>query len=138
MSRRVFLDTNVLVYADDRDSREKQTKAQALISSAVADGSCVLSTQILQEYFVIATRKLKVPSEVAEKKVQLYASLSLVEIRASHILEAIKIHRLYQLSLWDSLVIQAASAAGCRQIFSEDLQHGMRINSVEVINPFLT
>jgi len=68
VSERVFLDTNVLVYADDKDAGGKQRKAQTLISTVVENGSCVLSTQVLQEYFVIATRKLKIPLRWLSKR----------------------------------------------------------------------
>jgi predicted nucleic acid-binding protein len=133
---RAFLDTNVLVYADDADAGPKRTKAQAMVASALANGDAVISTQVLQEYFVVATRKLSVPADAAQKKVELLAALVAVTIDADHIVESIKLHRLYSLSFWDCLIVQAARRAGCDRLMTEDLQAGQRIEGVEVVDPF--
>jgi predicted nucleic acid-binding protein len=66
---RVFVDTNVLVYADDRSAAEKRTRALTLLGELIRESRAVLSTQVLQEYFVVATRKLGVPPELARQKV---------------------------------------------------------------------
>lgn len=133
---RSFLDTNVLVYADDADADGKRTKAQALLLSALATGDAVISTQVLQEYFSVATRKLSVPAEAAQKKVEVLAALVAVTIDADHIVDSIKLHRLYDLSFWDALVVHAARRAGCDRLMTEDLQSGRRIEGVEIVNPF--
>lgn len=133
---RAFLDTNVLVYADDADAGPKQAKAQAMVVSALANGDAVISTQVLQEYFAVATRKLSVPAEAAQKKVEVLAALVVVTIDASHVIESIKLHRLYSLSLWDALIVHAARRAGCDRLMTEDLQAGQRIEGVEIIDPF--
>lgn len=134
---RFFVDTNLLVYADDADSPDKQKVAQELIKRGFASGEAVVSTQVLQEYFVVAARKLQVPADVAQQKVELLGQLTLVTVRLDTILEAIKLHRLYALSFWDALVIQSARAAGCTSLFSEDMQDGQTIEGVTVTNPFL-
>jgi len=134
---RVFLDTNVLIYADDADSPQKQRIAQEIIRRGFTTGEAVLSTQVLQEYFVVATRKLKVPAEAAQKKVELLSRLQVVNVGVQTILEAIKLHRLYSLSFWDALVVQCARAAGCLSLLSEDLQDGQSIEGVLVSNPFV-
>jgi predicted nucleic acid-binding protein len=133
---RAFLDTNVLVYADDADAGLKRTKAQALVVSALATGDAVISTQVLQEYFSVATRKLSVAAEVAQKKAEVLAALVAITIDADHIIESIKLLRLYDVSFWDALIIHAARRAGCDRLFTEDLQAGQRIEGVEIVNPF--
>ncbi|MGD0839055.1 MAG: PIN domain-containing protein [Polyangia bacterium] len=133
---RAFLDTNVLVYADDVDSGAKRGKSQALVVAALANGDAVISTQVLQEYFVVATRKLAVPAEVAQKKVEVLSTLVAVTIDADHIVESIKLHRLYNLSFWDALIVHAARRAGCDRLMTEDLQAGQRIEGVAIVNPF--
>jgi len=133
---RAFLDTNVLVYADDVDSGAKRGKSQALVVAALANGDAVISTQVLQEYFAVATRKLAVPAEVAQKKVEVLSTLVAVTIDVDHIVESIKLHRLYNLSFWDALIVHAARRAGCDRLITEDLQAGQRIEGVDIVNPF--
>src|SRR5947209_5599131 len=127
---RAFLDTNVLVYADDADAGAKRAKAQTLVVSALTSGDAVISTQVLQEYFSVATRKLSVPADAAQKKVEILAALVAVTIDADHVIESIKLHRLYHLSFWDALIVHAARRAGCDRLMTEDLQAGQRIEGV--------
>jgi predicted nucleic acid-binding protein len=96
----------------------------------------VVSLQILQEYFAISTRKLGVDATIARRKVELFSQLSLVATRLDDVLAAIDLHRLHQFSFWDALVIRSALQAGCARLYSEDLQHGRRIDGVEIVNPF--
>jgi predicted nucleic acid-binding protein len=133
---RAFLDTNILVYADDADAGAKRAKAQALVLGALANGDAVISTQVLQEYFAVATRKLSVTAEAAQKKVEVLAALVVVTVDADHIIESIKLHRLYRVSFWDALIVHAARRAGCDRLMTEDLQSGQRIEGVEIVNPF--
>jgi predicted nucleic acid-binding protein len=135
---RVFIDTNVLVYADDLDAEAKRDKAQRVLREAMAGGHGVLSTQVLQEFFVIATRKLGIDPEVARRKVELLSTLDVVRIELDEILAAIDLHRLHSLSFWDSLIVRCAATAGCSRLLSEDLQHGRTIAGVKIENPFLT
>lgn len=137
MSGRFFIDTNVLVYADDLDAGPKNAVARALIAEALIEGTGVLSTQVLQEFFSIATRKLHVAADVARRKVELLASLEVVRIDVDAILAAIDLHRLHSLSFWDALIIQSAANAGCARLLSEDLQHGRTISGVRIDNPFV-
>jgi predicted nucleic acid-binding protein len=133
---RDFLDTNVLVYADDLDAGERREVARAIVRRAVQTREAVLSTQVLQEYFVIATRKLGVDVVAARRKVELLSTLEIVRIEAAMILEAIDLTRLHSISFWDALIVRAASAAGCRRLITEDLQEGALLAGVTVTNPF--
>jgi predicted nucleic acid-binding protein len=136
VSERAFFDTNVLVYADDEDAGTKRDKARALIAKRVATAEAVVSTQVLQEYFVIATRKLGLAAESARRRVELLSQLHVVLVRPEVILSAIDLHRLHALSFWDALVVRCASLGGCAVLFTEDLNDGQIIDGVRVANPF--
>jgi predicted nucleic acid-binding protein len=136
MSVRSFFDTNVLIYSDDHDSPEKRERALDLLDAARLGGTGVVSTQVLQEYFVVTTRKLGVSASVARRKVELLARLDTVLVDVSDVIAAIDLHRLHELSFWDALVIRAAQNAGCRVLYSEDLRHGWCLDDLEIVNPF--
>jgi predicted nucleic acid-binding protein len=137
MTGRAFLDTNVLVYAFDDDEPQKQARARTIIGTARTETHAV-SPQILEEFFVTVTRKLARPvgTDDAAAAVRELARLTVVPADAELVLRAIDVHRRFQLSLWDALVVQAAIAGGCRRLLSEDLQHGFQIGGLSVENPF--
>jgi len=91
---------------------------------------------VLQEYFVTITRKLNVDPSVAGRKVELLAQLDVVEPDLADILAAIDLHRLRGFSFWDALVLRGAKEAGCKALFSEDMQGNREIDGVKIINPF--
>lgn len=136
MSARSFVDTNVLVYTDDADSPDKQEVALDLIARLRREARGVVSTQVLQEYFVAATRKLGVEPRVARRKVELFARLSLQVIELEDVLAAADLHVVHGLSYWDSLIIASARRAGCSAIYTEDLFAGATLAGVEIRNPF--
>jgi predicted nucleic acid-binding protein len=137
MNGRSFFDANVLTYSDDRDSPEKQTIALELLARGRRDRKGVVSTQVLQEYFVTATRKLNVPAEAARRKVELFSRFDLIAVHLEDILAAIDLHRLHRISFWDALVVRTALKAGCVRLYSEDLQAGRRFDGLEIVNPFV-
>lgn len=134
---RTFLDTNVLLYCDDSADPAKQAKAQQLVIEHGMQRSGVVSLQVLQEYFVNATRKLGLDPGLARQKVEAYARFHVVGPAMSDILAAIDLHRLHGFSYWDALVIRCAKQTGCRILLSEDMQHGCVVDGVEIVNPFL-
>ena len=134
---RAFFDTNVLVYADDRDCPAKQLTARKLWAEYRLAGSGVVSLQVLQEYFVNVTRKLQVDPQIARRKVELLAELDLIVLSTADLLAAIDLNRLSGISFWDALIVRAASKSGCDILFTEDLQHGQMIDGVKIVNPFL-
>jgi predicted nucleic acid-binding protein len=133
---RSFLDSNIFVYADDHRYPAKQRIAADLFERARVTGLGVVSTQVVQEYFSVATGKVSVPSDLARRRVELMASMNVVQVDPPLILHAIDLHRLHQLSIWDALIVQAAAAAGCRQLLTEDMVTGSRLAGVEIVNPF--
>jgi predicted nucleic acid-binding protein len=136
VSERVFLDTNVLLYADDADAGRKRDKARAVIEGAIETGNGVLSCQVLQEYFVNATRKLGLGPAEARSRVDSYLALDVVTIRADLILGAIDLHRLHGFSFWDALILKCAAESGCDRLLTEDLQDERRVEGVQIENPF--
>jgi len=136
MSAHSFLDSNVLVYSDDATVPEKQSRALDLIERCRRERTGVVSTQVLQEYFVTSTKKLKVPADIARRKTELFSHFDLVQIEAEDILSAIDIHRIHQISFWDALIVRAALRSRCNVLFSEDLQGGRKFDELEIINPF--
>lgn len=136
LAERVFIDTTVLLYADDLDAGDKRAKAQGILRQVYIEGNGVISTQVLQEFFVASTRKLGVPPEIARRKVELLARLDVVTIEPALIVEAIDLHRLHPLSFWNALILRAAAASGCQMLLTEDLQSGRSIGGVRIENPF--
>jgi predicted nucleic acid-binding protein len=136
---RSFFDTNVLLYLFDNLVPEKKARAQEVLSSEVEAGRAVLSTQVLQEFYVNATRKLAEPlsPEAAEAQVRDFARLPLVRVDEAMILAAIERNRDMSLSFWDALVVEAALRAGAGRLLTEDLQHGQEMDGLRVENPFL-
>lgn len=136
MSVSVFVDTNVLIYADDVANPKKRERAQELIREVMRERTGRISLQVLQEYFAAATRKLSMDAEVARRRIELYARFDVVRLEPGDLLAAIDLHRLHRLSIWDALILRAAILSGCRRLYTEDLQPGFRIEKLEVVNPF--
>lgn len=131
-----FLDTNVLLYADDLDAGAKTGVARDLIRGCLRSGTGAVSTQVLAEYFVNARTKLGIEGGAARARVELYGALLLVRIDLTILLSAVDLHRLDAISLWDALIVRAAQHARCHRLYTEDLQHGRRYGTLEVVNPF--
>jgi predicted nucleic acid-binding protein len=136
MPARSFFDTNVLIYADDRAVPAKQRSALALVAEHRRAGTGVVSLQVLQEYFVTVTRKLRVDPGVARRKVELLSEFDVASPELADILAAIDLHRLHNLSFWDALIIRSAKQAGCSVLFSEDMQHTRDLDGLQIVNPF--
>jgi predicted nucleic acid-binding protein len=134
MSDRAFLDTNILLYAHDRADPVKQARAREVIASG--KGDLVISTQVLQEFFVGATRKLHVPPQAAKRAIQALGVFEIVTVSPTRIFDAIDIHILNQISFWDALIVSAAEAAHCAVLLTEDLNHGQMVNGIRIENPF--
>ena len=135
MSVRSFFDTNVLIYADDRSAPTKQRRALELVAEHRRGGTGVVSMQVLQEYFVTATRKLGLDAKVARRKVELLAEFDVAAPDVADILAAIDLHRLHGFSFWDSLVLRSAKQSGCKVLLTEDLQV-REVDGVRIVNPF--
>ena len=131
-----FIDTNVLVYANDpADTRKQQVAREMLLEHA---GSLVLSAQVLSEFYAVVTRKFSplLGLEEARTIVDDLRRFPIVVIDEQLVLDAITISAKAMLSYWDGLILAAARAAGCDVVLTEDLSHGATVAGVRVENPF--
>ncbi len=135
---RSFIDTNVFVYAADEspEERDKHKIASALLTADPDE--LVISTQVLQEFYVTVTRKLRTPlsAQRAASAVRAMAKLDVVQVDVPLVFAAMDTSRAATISLWDALMIEAARQARCGRILTEDLSHGQVIRNVAVENPF--
>jgi len=138
MSDRVFVDTNVLVYAHDLDAGERHDVAARLVSDLWDTRTAVISTQVLQEFYVNATRKIPspLPRAVARQVVRTYAAWQTEIIGPPEIEAASEIEEQHQLSFWDALIVATARKGGASRILTEDLSPGRTISGVRIENPF--
>jgi len=135
---KAFFDTNILAYEFDKSEHRKQALVVDLINKWRPSGQMIISTQVLQELYVVLIQKLKpaLKEEIAEEIIRNYSKLDVVIIDPSLILNGIGIKRKYKISFWDALIVAAAQRAGCKILFTEDLSHRMKIADIEIVNPF--
>jgi len=131
-----FVDSNIFIYADDDGDAKKQRVAAFTLDGLIQRSEVVISTQVLQEYFSSAIRKLRFSAEKARERVVVMSMLPMVQVDPEMVLAAIDLHRLRKLSMWDALIVRAAIAGGCTRLLTEDLNHGESFDSVKVENPF--
>lgn len=133
-----FVDTNILVYAYDLSAGHKRVLAAQWMERWWEERTGCLSIQVLQEFFVTVTRKIVAPLDfsVARQIITDLAHWRLHVPEARDVLEAIDLQQSYRLSFWDAMVLQSARRLGCKQLFSEDLEHGRLYDGIRVINPF--
>lgn len=138
MTEKVFVDSNILIYAHDLDAGDKREIAAAKLEELWDTEGGRLSTQALQEFYVNATRKLKAPIERgrAREIVRAYANWVHTYTTPTTILRGIDIAENWQLSFWDAMILASAEESGCETILTEDLNHEQVIAGVKVINPF--
>lgn len=135
----VFVDTHVLLYSEDGADSAKQTQAIAWLQRLWQRRLGRLSTQVLNEFYVNATRKIKpaMPAGDARAEVRRYQRWEPWAIDHATVESAWSVESRYGLKYCDALIVAAAQAQGCRYLLSEDLQHQQQFDSVQVLNPFL-
>ena len=138
MNDKYFFDTNILVYANDSSDKVKQNIARSVIKNSLNKQNGVISVQVLSEFWVTVTQKIKkpLPVEIAEKEIELFQLMEIVSLDYPLFKDAIRFQRLMQISYWDSLILAASHSAGCKTIYTEDLNHGQIIRDMELCNPF--
>lgn len=139
VDQRVFVDTNILVYAHDQTAEDKNRRAAAALRQLWRDRNGCLSIQVFQEFFVTATRKLPRPvtSQDAAEIISTLAAWKVHSPTADDVLEAIRLQARYPLSFWDAMVIISAKALGCAVVWSEDLNTGQSYDGVVIVNPLI-
>lgn len=142
MRGKIFLDTNIFVYSIDSsaEQEEKRNVARKLVKTHIREESGVISIQVIQEFFQVATRKIRAPISIEDalEFIHYMASLQIVTPDFDMVVAAVRIHQKHSISFWDALILQAAKAADCFQVLSEDLQDGFRFDNLTVKDPFLT
>jgi len=134
-----FLDTNVFVYAFDSEEPRKQRIAQRIVAEAVQEGTGRISHQVIQETLRVLTGKSRFgasSSAAAEYLERMLVPLWHAPPQPSTFQRCLDIQDRYQYSFYDSLIIAAALEAGCNRLLTEDLQHGQRIESLVIEDPF--
>ncbi|HEV2520954.1 MAG TPA: PIN domain-containing protein [Candidatus Acidoferrales bacterium] len=137
MNGKSFVDTNILVYAQDLTAGIKRERARALIEKLWDEGTGVLSTQVLQELCVNLRHKVARPMSSLETRtlIEDYLSWEIVVNTPNSVIEALEIEARHQISFWDALIVHAAEKSGAAILYSEDLSDGQIYGSVRVINP---
>ena len=135
MTGRVFLDTNVLLYTADRHDPVRQSRCRSHLKALAESGRAVISTQVLQEFYAAATRKLGIAPPKAREILTSLRRIPTVTLTPDLIDQAIACHQADRISFWDALIIVAAGSAGCSLLLSEDLNAGQIIRGVRVESP---
>jgi predicted nucleic acid-binding protein len=133
-----FVDTNILLYAHDRDAGPKRVAAAQLLATLWEERRGIVSPQVLQEFLVNALRKLKTPLNLAQARdiVRSYGLWVTHDASVAHILRGLELMELTGYSFWDSQIIASAEAAGAETLYSEDMQDGQSIAGLTIRNPF--
>lgn len=135
---KIFVDTNIIIYAFDVTAGKKHRVAVNTLTDLWNSGMGVISTQVLQEFFVNVVQKIPKPidKKLAKDIVRDFLKWHVVVNNGDSILDAIDICKKYRYSFWDSMIIEAAIKGGAAVLMSEDLQDGQVISGVTITNPF--
>jgi len=133
---KVFLDTNILAYPLDRNNQHKGDACRKLMEQVKDAGNGVISTQVMQEFYVTVTQKMGVSPIIAKDILTSFENFEVVTLSPSLIQEAIDCQVMSRVSFWDALIIVAASSAKCEVVWSEDFNPGQTIRGVRIENPF--
>ena len=134
---KIFVDTNIFVYSIDQKDPLKRDKARNILKKLVEVHQPVISTQVIKEFYVVASTKLKADSFIIKNIVHNFRNLEVVNNDLDLIEQAIDISTISRLSFWDSLIIAAAEKANCEFVFSEDMNSGQTYRGVMLVNPFV-
>jgi len=141
MKDKVFIDTNIFVYAfldtDDSSQHAKHLKAVEFLKQFDADSQVIISTQVLSEYYSALLKNKISDEDIQESAKQLVNSIEVVSVSKKIVMDSYSIKNKYRYSYWDSLIISSALQSNCTVLYSEDLQHSQKIeNQLSIINPF--
>ena len=138
MKDRVFVDSNVLIYAHDLDARDKHLRAVEVVRGLWENRNGIVSTQVLQEFYVNVTRKIPepLPRSKAREVARNYSLWQTETIHPVDVFRASEIEETNQISFWDALIVVTATKGGASTLLSEDLSAGQIIAGVAIENPF--
>lgn len=137
MSDKTFVDTNIVLYAHDKDAGTKHQIAKEILRELWKERTGVVSVQVLQEFYVNVTRKIPspLPKEIARLVVRSYSTWC-IETSSSEISAAFQIEDDSRIGFWDALIVSSAVKSGATRILSEDLNAGQRVAGILIENPF--
>jgi predicted nucleic acid-binding protein len=138
MSGKVFVDTNILIYAHDLDAGQRNTLSAEILRDLWENRVGIISTQVLQEFYVNVTRKIEnpLPKSKARGIIESYLAWPVELNDAKTVLAASEIEERHMLSFWDALIVASARNAEAEKILTEDLNHGQQIEGILIENPF--
>jgi predicted nucleic acid-binding protein len=131
-----FVDTNILVYAHDSSAGQRHEVSSALLERLIRSRAGAISTQVLTEFYSVATRKLRFSSKEVEEIVFDFGSWLLHCPTHASILQAVSIQRRFQINWWDALIVNSAVELDCSTLWTEDLHDGQQFSTVTARNPF--
>ena len=137
MTSQIFIDTNILIYAMDGGNPEKQERSRVRLKSLKDDSRGVISTQVMQEFYVAATKKLGADALIAKDILHRFERLEIVLVTPEIIKDAIDCSIINRIFFWDSLIVVTAESARCAKLWTEDLNHGQVIRGVRIENPLI-
>jgi predicted nucleic acid-binding protein len=134
-----FVDTNIFLYAHDSEAGARHERARQILRELWDESIGCLSPQVLQEFYVNATRKIPRPlsSPVAREIMRCYVPWVRAAIDGEMTLRAVEISEIWQTSFWDGMIVAAAERSGASELLTEDLQHGQRVAGILIVNPFM-
>ncbi len=133
---KTFLDSNVVIYANDERDPAKQAIAREWIARVMREGTGVVSTQVMQEYAVTALKKLRQDPDAVLRQLLLLESLEVILLTPALIRRGVELHLRYRIDVWDASILAAAELARCERVLSEDFNPGQLYTNVRVENPF--
>ena len=138
MSANHFIDTNIFIYMFDETDAAKRQRAENLVRRSLEEGTGCISYQVVQETISVVTRKLGATPEIAQRLLEdILVPLWQVNPTPSLYSRGLRVQSEYGFSFYDSLIVAAALEAGCRRLYTEDLQHGQEIEHLTVRSPFM-
>lgn len=135
-SGKIFIDTNILIYSIDKNDYQKLETSRLVISELTQHQAAVISTQVINEFYVVATKKLKSDALAVKRLISSFNQFEIVNPDIEIIKDAIDISILNKISYWDALILSSALSAKCNSVYSEDMNDGQLINGIKIINPF--
>ncbi len=132
---KIFIYTNIIIYANDKRDKKKQTRALKVVTDLMKSNDGTISTQVLQEYAFVALKKLNQKHDVVLRQLKLLESFEVIRQSTEMIRRAVEIMHSYQINFWDACIISNAEYANCSIIYSEDLNTGHYYSGIKVENP---
>jgi predicted nucleic acid-binding protein len=132
----VFVDSNIFLYVLDSGNAKKQKQSNEFLEKICLTNKISISTQVLNEVYAVATRKLGIEPLVAKDFLRLLNNFDVILINQEIINSAIDCSILNRISYWDALMVSAAESAKCKSLYTEDLNDKGKVRGISILNPF--